>query len=423
MNLREFSARLERHARLFPGDRKGALAISFALAVPITAVAAGVTIEYANLTLQQTHLQQVADSAALASARELRMSNTVASTVTATALSNVNALLTGPAEQIATTRTTASLVNNNSSVKVVLEQDIPSYFGGLVTPTATHIRVTSVATMVGGAPICVLTLDRQRGDIGIRLTGSSKMTGNGCAVFSNANSSNGIDLTGSGTNITAAAVCSVGGLHVAGGSITPVGIPNCTPQNDPLASRGVPVNSGCSQIDFSVNSGTVTLLPGSYCGGITLSNATVTFSPGIYVIKNGDFTIRSGAIVTGTKVGFVLDNAQINITTNTGAINFGAPVTGPMAGILFAERNNADDKTHQIHSDNVQTLLGTIYLPQSRLLVGANARVAHMSAYTIIVSHQLELKNGPNLVLNSDYSATDVPVPQGVGPGAVALQN
>jgi hypothetical protein len=42
--------------------------------------------------------------------------------------------------------------------------------------------------------------------------------------------------------------------------------------------------------------------------------------------------------------------------------------------------------------------------------------VADQSAYTVIVSRQLRLSAGPNLVLNANYSSTDVPVPDGVGP-------
>jgi hypothetical protein len=40
--------------------------------------------------------------------------------------------------------------------------------------------------------------------------------------------------------------------------------------------------------------------------------------------------------------------------------------------------------------------------------------VASDSAYTAIVSYRLELTQGPTLVLNSDYGATGVPVPDGI---------
>ncbi|MCP5073779.1 MAG: hypothetical protein GY947_10860, partial [Rhodobacteraceae bacterium] len=49
------------------------------------------------------------------------------------------------------------------------------------------------------------------------------------------------------------------------------------------------------------------------------------------------------------------------------------------------------------------------------LYIDADAPIADKSAYTAIIASRLELFAGPHLVLNTDYSATDVPVPEGVG--------
>ena len=42
-----------------------------------------------------------------------------------------------------------------------------------------------------------------------------------------------------------------------------------------------------------------------------------------------------------------------------------------------------------------------------------------------MVVQQLDLYDGPNLYLNTDYQASDIPVPRGVGPygGTVRLSN
>jgi len=61
-------------------------------------------------------------------------------------------------------------------------------------------------------------------------------------------------------------------------------------------------------------------------------------------------------------------------------------------------------------------LLGTIYMPKGRLIIDANKPIADKSAYTVLVVQRIDLHSGPNLILNSDYSASDVPVPPGVGP-------
>ena len=68
-------------------------------------------------------------------------------------------------------------------------------------------------------------------------------------------------------------------------------------------------------------------------------------------------------------------------------------------------------------------MIGTIYLANSTFLVDAEAPVADKSAYTAIIVKRFIMKSGPALVLNTDYGATDVPVPAGVGSmtGKVAL--
>ena len=73
-------------------------------------------------------------------------------------------------------------------------------------------------------------------------------------------------------------------------------------------------------------------------------------------------------------------------------------------------------RQHQIFSDNARNLLGTIYMPQGEIIIDATKPIADKSAYTVLVVNQLHLYSGPNLILNTDYSATDVPVPMGVGP-------
>jgi hypothetical protein len=73
-------------------------------------------------------------------------------------------------------------------------------------------------------------------------------------------------------------------------------------------------------------------------------------------------------------------------------------------------------REYRIISDDAQTLLGTIYLPSGRLIIDSKRPVAAKSAYTVVIARRIELFEGPNLVLNTNYSGTDIPVPKGVGP-------
>ena len=63
-------------------------------------------------------------------------------------------------------------------------------------------------------------------------------------------------------------------------------------------------------------------------------------------------------------------------------------------------------------------LVGTIYVPRGVFNVSANQSVADQSEYLAVVTKRLELFQAPNLVLNTRYGDTNVPVPDGLGPNS-----
>jgi hypothetical protein len=93
-----------------------------------------------------------------------------------------------------------------------------------------------------------------------------------------------------------------------------------------------------------------------------------------------------------------------------------------MAGILFYENPSAPEgRNFEISSDSARKLLGTIYLPRGVFKGGGNGKIAALSAYTIIVARRIDLE-GAQLVVNADYSASDVPVPVGLGPNSTKVR-
>ena len=98
-------------------------------------------------------------------------------------------------------------------------------------------------------------------------------------------------------------------------------------------------------------------------------------------------------------------------------VDLTAPLTGDMAGLLFFQ----DRKTvllsgyHDIRSKDARRLVGTMYFPNAKLMVEARNPVADKSEYTVIIAKEFELRDGPDLVLKTDYGATPIPLPDGVG--------
>ncbi len=159
------------------------------------------------------------------------------------------------------------------------------------------------------------------------------------------------------------------------------------------------------------------LNPGVYCGGINISRtANVSFNPGTYIVKDGFFYVGNSAVVNGTNTGFYLTGKNALLwLVGTASVNLSGAETGPLAGLLFfADRSMNSIVPHIISASGVHQLTGTIYFPRTNLLTDPNGTVAESSAYTAIIALHMAINNGPNLVLNTNYNATKVPVPIGV---------
>lgn len=217
--------------------------------------------------------------------------------------------------------------------------------------------------------------------------------------------------------MTAGVICSSGG---AKGKFTPSAITDCPAVADPLAARAPPTFGGCTYTNQVVSGGTLTLMPGNYCGGLHVTNgASVTLSPGEYIISNGALKVDGGSSLTANSAGVYLTGAGATLFFGEDTtINLTAPKSGPLAGLLiYEDRNAPTGQVHYIYSDNAPTMLGTIYLPRNQLYVETNKNVSQASAFTIIVAHMLYVSKSSNLWLNSDYKSTTVPVPGGLNPG------
>ena len=92
-----------------------------------------------------------------------------------------------------------------------------------------------------------------------------------------------------------------------------------------------------------------------------------------------------------------------------------AAAYGLGAGLVIAALPELDEKI-TINSKRVERLEGAIYVPNAILEITGTTDVARQSAWTVIVAASLMLTGSPNVFINADYGASDVPVPGGVGP-------
>lgn len=429
----------------FIATTSGGVAIILGLSAPVIIGMVAIATDYATMSSMDTRLQMAADSAALASAKEMTLSGATNSQIEEVARSYVMRNLgvqetSGSAETASQKMAQDSAsdektVDDNLSVNVsisktkgTVEVDVVQKWNPLfmhfISADVKSVAAKAKAQTRGARLTCVIGLAPML-PAGIQLWNDASLTADGCDVYSNTASPSGIVLSDN-SSLIANQICVVGG-YVAHGprTVQPEPTTDCPPIEDPLANRKAPDVGACDfLLPQVILNQTKTLKPGVYCGGISiLGTSNVTLSPGIYVIKNGTFTVAGKATLTGEHVGIYLTGliSLLQFDSDT-TIELSAPVDGPLAGILlFEDRTAPPLRVHRIGSNNARKLVGTIYLPVGVLMVDANAPVATESAYTALVVRSLQLQKGPNLILHSDYESTDVPVPEGLIGNKVVL--
>jgi Flp pilus assembly protein TadG len=393
-------------------DNCGTVAVILAILAPLLVSIVGLAIDYGFAANQKAILQRAADAAALAGAKELSMSDSKRENASAV----VKAVVDNFVKENATAGEIVPKIQTeilNQTVEVSVSAAYKSLFGDSFGFSATEISVLAVARIAGQPNICVLSLEPSEPGA-IAMTGRAHLLGNNCAVFSNSRSFSGVTVT-EGANLIATTICSAGGV-IGNDNIDPEAYVDCPQFDDPLASRPEPDSRKCDHTAMVVLNQERTLSPGVYCLGLTIAGfSRVTFKPGVYVIKNGPFLVTLQSEIKGQGVGFFLTGPSFFTFDPLTKIELEAPKTGPMAGLLFfGSRSQSKLLLNTILSSNAQIMLGTIYLPKTSLVVTSLAQVGSKSAYTAIVARRLVMLDGPEMVLNSNYEDTDVPVPEGI---------
>jgi len=390
-------------------DERGGILLTFALVFPVLLLILGSSIDYGYMYVRKTSLQASADAAALAGAKELVLANAEQSVIQALAQSTVMANLGNNAKG-AVVDTKVSFGDRSVTVRVT---QTPAMYimDGIAGVKNSNITANATAGVAGEMPICMLILERWRQDA-LAVNNAARITGNDCAIYSNSISTKGVTAK-NGSLLQSQLTCSAGGFTGDPESYKPLPMVDCPKIEDPLAFRKPPPEGPCLHEDLSISGGTQTLNPGTYCGGLTIkSKADVTLSPGVYIIKDGPLLIHGSARIKGENVGFYLtgSKAMFEMLSNT-TVALSAPMDGPMAGILFFEDRRNKAHVHKIKSNDARSFIGTVYLPTGSLTIDASKPVFDQSAYTVIIAKSLDMFSGPNLVLNSNYGDSDVPLP------------
>jgi len=431
------SARRPRMLLRLLRDRCGAAAVLTALCMPIVVGFAGFAVEIGLNYSQKRLLQSAADSGAIGGAMINYMSGTNAQ-IQAAIVADIATNLGGTGDSSAQTVTvggTAATVewhnppinggytSNGTGVEVILTQPQNVLMSRLFTGNSTqNIRVRAVA-ISSSAPgkSCILSLEPS--SIGVKDAGNPKLTLKNCGLASNSsNEATSLTMNGNKGLITADWVhlsgscsnCTVGSnLKVSAANY----VTNGARIGDPFQDYAAPTAPAASYSNPMVSGNqNVTLSPGTYSNGISITGGTTTFSPGVYAVS-GSLKI-SGGTVSGSGVTFVINNgasvsiqgnASITLTAPTAA--FSNSTGSSSAGMLFYGKN-ASTKNNDISfaGTATQNLTGALYFPKSNVAFSGTNDSGTSKVCTNIVALTVDLVGSNTGTL--DCSAdTNEPVP------------
>jgi Flp pilus assembly protein TadG len=400
--------------------------ISVLAAVSLTALIGfvGLGTEASYWYVQKRQMQSAADSASFSAVADMKAGDTFVSgkpTAAAKAIAAQYGFVDGT-NGVTVTVNNPPLSGPNTSlasaVEVIITQPQQRLFTALFMSGPPTIGGRAVSALNGGGTPCVLALND--GNVtDLIVNGTPTLNIPGCDLYVNSSNAGGA-LSLSGTaQVNANSTHVVGGISISGnaqlndsnGTFDNTG----APVPDPFASASFTTPGGCDySTGYSGNPPTLTPGPSgaiTICGGFALTTgANVTLNPGVYYIKGGTFSVRGGAILTGTGVTIVLTNdsggpyATTDITGGTISLNNCSPPSplcpGPIDGLAFFQDRNAPvsppiGNGNTFNGGSSMNINGGIYFPNQRVTYTGGAETGG-SQCTQLVANTIKITGETN---------------------------
>ncbi|MBF0250920.1 MAG: pilus assembly protein [Alphaproteobacteria bacterium] len=376
----------------FASSESGAVAVMFALMLPVLFGIVGLGVEAGIWFKEKRELQTLTDAAAVSAAIE-RTHGADAAALSAAALVAANANGFDAASDTVLhvgAPTSGPHAGDAEFVEVRVKRALDTILSQVFHALDYTATARAVAGTVGDMDACLLTLDPSSANsVSINGAGTS-VNVDGCAVVANSSDPDAVNVANG--EMDAECIWTAGGI---GGeenidTTCEMNITGATTVPDPLAALAVPPYDpvGCLHgpgvNPYSPSDGEV-LSEGVYCNGISVSAGdTVTLSDGIYILDEGDFKVNAGAHVQSSGP----QGVTIILTSSSGSgygrinINGGGSVAlqaqtapdasgtvqGDYTGILFYQ-DRAGGSSPSL--DNVVTggsdveLTGAVYSPNN----------------------------------------------------------
>lgn len=409
-----------RHIRSFWRNEIGAIAVPLAIMFPVLIGMVSLAVEYGSWRTKQTQLQNTADTAVYSAAIDLIQGSgwdKVARTIET--ISAITPFDTGnPTLRYAAPPTEGAFMGQDGYLEVIIEQEVPRLLSKIFTSDPVVIKVRAVASYGGSlTTACMLALSNDASSA-IEIGGNADARFAGCSLVSNSTSARAFVMNGGSVQVEAGCIDVVGGVEYTSNlTLTACDAPRTLQPRtmDPYQNLDVPnvslisncVSGGVFQGgDFTADGGEISGTPYKCFASSVSLKGTVTFAPGLYIIKDGGLTINASTTLTGSGVTFLLANSA-DLTVNGGAqLNLTAPTSGDFAGILFLGERSGPVNTHSFSGNAASQLDGIFYFPKDEFdFTGSSNETSNCVQF---LSAKISISGNANLTVNCPPSSGKV---------------
>ena len=396
------------------GDRRGSIGIIFGAALLPAVLLAGAAVDYAQAVRARENLQKATDSAAIAGASLLgasaeRREQIALASFKANLPASMQSIVPNITGSLDNVRVTANWVQPTSFMKLAHVNQIAM---------GTKANVTIDTTVVNGS-ICLLALRKTNDLPGVYLNGNTTIADQDCWAWANSGSFE--SLRGSNNaRARAAGFCTAGGV-TGQSSFEPTALTQCAQRPDPFETKMTSMPNIDTRCDHNnrvqYKNETVTVSPSTggvrvYCGGFEVKQATVTFEPGLYILKGGKMDLQAQAKVYGTGVTFLFADADAGFEMQGGAdLLAKAPTSGDYAGFLLVDYRGS----HKPTGDVVITgggdikMEGILYMPSRMVQVAGNGQINQASKFFAMVADRYDIRGTGDMYLKTDFASAGFP--------------
>jgi Flp pilus assembly protein TadG len=431
---RAFSIARNVTARFFKSTSGSTSLINMVVAVPLVAAGAS-AIDYARVTRVKDQLQHVVDGAALAAAaaqnfkgknrqETMNARAEIARAFVVEGLKTVDdsSFIETPVVQVGPNTVDVQVTAGVKAALFEIVNALPNVghsSNGQAKNWESKFTVSSKAGYLPERYLCLLAMHPNHKDA-VVFEGNSEFMAT-CAVQANSDNSIAMRTWGS-AYAYAYNFCAVGGWSGSGFQPNPVG--GCKSKTDPYAGMTLPTPASCSSnfTNVQIKNSTANLLPGTYCGGLTLRNHGVAnLAPGLYIIKDGRLSVDSqsklnapaGVVfyLTGNSSGIdIASGAEFTLVgpNNSTAIASTEPYKG---FAIMQDRNTAIGATNTVYSKGGVNITGAFYTPSQKLVVWANGNMNTESPFFPMIVNSLEMNGNATLYVNLDYTVAGLDEP------------